>query len=103
MTVDEAGGYRLADPEIPVGECDLIGNPLAENPGQGNGQSAAFTQFLANAPMLSRTGIDLTVLIHGSRDSERRYTFPPDVSTAGEWNRIAALNNRVELSLLPRR
>jgi CheY-like chemotaxis protein len=103
MKVDEAGGYRLADPEIPVGECDLIGNPLAENPGQGNGQSAAFTQFLANAPMLSRTGIDLTVLIHGSRDSERRYTFPPDVSTAGEWNRIAALNNRVELSLLPRR
>jgi CheY-like chemotaxis protein len=103
MTVDEAGGYRLADPAIPVGECDLIGHPLAENPGQGNGQSATFTQFLANAPMLSRTGIDLTVLIHGSRDSERRYTFPPDVSTAGEWNRIAGLNNRVEISLLPRR
>jgi CheY-like chemotaxis protein len=103
MTVDEAGSYRLADPATPLGECDLIGNPLAENAGQGNGQSEAFTQFLANAPMLSRTGIDLTVLTHGSRDSERRYPYPPDISTAGEWNRIAARNNRVETSLLPRR
>lgn len=103
MTVDEAGSYRLADPDTPLGECDLIGNPLAEGAGQGNGQSEAFKQFLANAPMLSRTGIDLTVLTHGSRDSERRYPYPPEISTAGEWNRIAARNNRVETSLLPRR
>jgi len=103
MTVDGAGRYRLADPAMPVGECDLIGNPLAEDAGEGNGQSEAFTQFLANAPMLSRTGIDLTVLTHSRRDSQRRYPYPTAVSTAGEWNRVAARNNRVETSLLPRR
>jgi hypothetical protein len=31
----------------------------------------------------------------------RRYPFSPSIRTAGEWNRIAELNNRVEFTLIP--
>ena len=34
-------------------------------------------------------------------DSARRYPFPAYIGTAGEWNEIAALNNRVEYEFLP--
>jgi CheY-like chemotaxis protein len=103
MQLDAAGGYRLADPETPLGECDLVGNPLAQGAAPVNGQSEAFAEFLAAAPMLSRSGIDVGATLLGMRDSRRRYRYPPEVSTAGEWNRIAALNNRVETSLWLRR
>ena len=44
---------------------------------------------------------DFELVAHGSRDSTRRYPFPLDLRTAGEWNRIAALNNRVDFTLIP--
>mgnify|MGYP001024877640 FL=1 len=102
MRVDETGRYRLADPTTPLSACEVVGNPLAEAM-PAAAQSSAFQEFLAAAPMLSRGGIDLDVVLRGSRDSQRLYDFPPDITTAGEWNAIAARNNRVEFSLFPRR
>ncbi|NGP52101.1 response regulator [Thioalkalivibrio sp. XN8] len=102
MQVDETTGrYRLADPDTPLTACEVVGNPLAEAT-PAAAQSSAFQEFLAAAPMLSRGGIDLEVVLRGSRDSQRLRDFPPDVTTAGEWNAIAARNNRVEFSLFPR-
>lgn len=103
MQVDETTGrYRLAEPATPLSACEVVGNPLAEAT-PAAAQSDAFQEFLAAAPMLSRGGIDLDVVLRGSRDSQRRYDFPPELTTAGEWNAIAAANNRVEFSLFPRR
>ena len=103
MQLDAAGAYRLADPDMPVGECDLVGNPLAQGAAPRNGQSEAFAEFLAAAPLLNRGGIEVDAALLGMRDSRPRYPYPPEVRTAGEWNRIAALNNRVETSLWTRR
>jgi hypothetical protein len=35
------------------------------------------------------------------RDSVRRFPLSPGIRTAGEWNGIAELNNRVEFTLIP--
>lgn len=99
---DGDGGYRLADPDMLVTECSFIGHPLGASVPVNSGQSVAFANFLASSPLLAADSIDVEVVAHGTRDSTRRYPVPANVRTAGEWNRVAALNNRVEVTLLPR-
>jgi hypothetical protein len=41
------------------------------------------------------------VVAHGRSGSVRRYPYPANLQTAGEWNQVAVRNNRVEFSLLP--
>lgn len=98
---DGAGGYRLAAPDMAVTDCALIGHPLGGSTALRERLSVGFANFIATSPLLDDTGITVRLVAHGSRDSARRYAFPLDLRTAGEWNRIAALNNRVEFTLIP--
>jgi hypothetical protein len=49
---------------------------------------------------VNRSGIDVQLVAHSRRDSVRRYAFPADIRSAGEWNEIAELNNRIEYTLI---
>jgi CheY-like chemotaxis protein len=102
LTSDEAGGYRLAAPDLSILDCALLGHPLGRSDALSQGQSVGFANFLASAPRAGESGIDVQVFAHGSQASARRYPFSPGIRTAGEWNRIAELNNRVEFTLIPR-
>ena len=44
---------------------------------------------------------EVQVVAHGRQDSVRRFAFPSSIRTAGEWNAIAARNNRIEYTLDP--
>jgi len=103
LEADRAGGYVLADPAAPITDCDLLGNPFVDSASLSNGQSAAFANFLAGAPLFANPGIEVEVVARGRRDSVTRYPYPPNITTAGEWNQVAALNNRVEFTLLTAR
>ena len=98
---DGAGGYRLAEPDTPVGACDLVGHPLGGSASLRERLSVAFANFIATSPLLDDTGIVVRLVAHGSRESTRRHPFPLDLRSAGEWNRIAELNNRIEYTLIP--
>jgi hypothetical protein len=79
----------------------LIGHPLQQLPSLGERQSIAFANFLATSPLVNNSGISIELI--PDFDSPPRVDYPPlhhDV-TAHEWNRIAAANNRVEVSLIP--
>jgi len=98
---NEVTGYTLPPPDLPVTECTLIGHPLQQLPSLGERQSIAFANFLATSPLLNNSGISIELVPH--LYSRPRVNYPPqheDVN-AFEWNRIAAANNRVEVSLLP--
>ena len=98
---DEVNGYTLSPPDLPVTSCTLIGHPLQYLPSQGERQSIAFANFLATSPLLNNSGISIDLVPH--LYSTPHVTYPPqhqDV-TAQEWNRIAAANNRVEVTLIP--
>jgi CheY-like chemotaxis protein len=99
---DEGGGYRLAEPDRPVMDCALRGHPQGGAALLRERQSVAFANFLATSPLLNGGEIEVELVAHGSRDSVRRHGFSPNIRTAGEWNRIAGLNNRVEFTLIPR-
>jgi CheY-like chemotaxis protein len=101
LASDAVGGYRLADADESILDCALIGHPLGNSVSLSERQTVSFANFLATSPLLNDTGIDVQVVAHGARDSVRRHAFPPNIRTAGEWNRIALLNNRVEFTMIP--
>ncbi len=101
LAEDEAGGYRLADSDLPVEQCAFVGHGREFSMSTGDEQSVGFANFISSSLLASELGIDIEVAALGRSESVRRYPFPSTVETAGEWNRIAARNNRVEFSLIP--
>jgi CheY-like chemotaxis protein len=101
LSSDSAGVYRLADPEALVMDCTLVGHPLGDSASLSDRQTVGFANFLASSALVNNSGIEVEIVAHGVRDSVRRYPIPPSIRTAGEWNRIAELNNRVEFTLIP--
>jgi CheY-like chemotaxis protein len=97
----DAEGYVLAPPDLPVTECTLVGHPLHDLSSLGERQSIAFANFLATSPMLESGNISIEIVPF--RYSQPLLEYPPQTSdvSAYEWNRIAAVNNRVDVRLEP--
>lgn len=98
---NEVDGYTPAANNLPVTECALIGHPQQALPGLGERQSIAFASFLATSPLVNSG--DIRLEIASFLFSRPRVPYPPqgDSVTAGEWNRIAAANNRIDIRLVP--
>jgi CheY-like chemotaxis protein len=92
-------GYTLAAATLPVSRCDLIGNPFAESLSSQQRESLAFANLVDG--VRQRTSGAITVAIENQATGTGAGTPYPtrsDTLTAGEWNRAAAANNRVEFS-----
>jgi len=101
LTGNDVDGYILAPPDLPVTECALISHPLQQLPSLGERQSIAFANFLATSPLLNNGDISIELVPH--LYSHPFINYPPQHSniSAFEWNRIAATNNRVNITLIP--
>ena len=101
LSGDEVNGYTLPPPDLPASNCTLIGHPLQQLPSLGERQSIAFANFLATSPLVNNSGISIELVPH--LYSRPRAPYPPQQQgvSALEWNRIAAANNRVEVTLVP--
>jgi hypothetical protein len=96
-----ADGFTPAAVGLPAAKCDLIGNPFEESLSGQQRQSLAFANLIAG--VRQRTGGAITVAIEnaGSTRAIMPYPAKSDSTTAGEWNRAAAANNRVEFTAEP--
>jgi len=77
----------------------LIGNPFEESLSGEQRQSLAFANLIAD--VRQRTSGAITVKLESEGTGARTSTPYPTRSeslTAGDWNRAAAANNRVEFS-----
>lgn len=101
LVTDGHGELRLAEPEMDVSRCEIIGHPLDDSVSVSDRQSLAFANFLATSPLVNESGILVQLVAHDRRDSIRRYPYPANLRTAGQWNRVAELNNRVQYDLVP--
>lgn len=101
LVSDTSGIYRLEDAEAPFTSCSFIGHPLDGSRLLGDRQTSHFEFFRAASPLLADSGIELDVVIRDRSDSQPRVPYPDNPQTAGDWNRVAAINNRLEYSLLP--
>ena len=76
--------------------CDLIGNPFEDSLGGQQRQSLGFANLIAG--VRQRTNGAITVVMDNASVPRTASAYPARTEslTAGEWNRAAAANNRVE-------
>ncbi len=91
-------GFMPAAPGLPAGKCDVIGNPFEESLSGQQRQSLAFANLIAG--VRQRTAGAITVAMENAGGGRPGTPYPArtDTLTAGEWNRAAAANNRVEFT-----
>ncbi len=96
------GGWRVADAALPIESCEMIGLSQQEARQASGRESAEFRELLQKSPLLAGSGIRVEVEALGDRNPHRPYPPHEQVASAGDWNRIAAQNNRITVSLTPR-
>ena len=100
LTGSAGDGFAVADAALPSQECDLVGNPFEDAISPAQRQSVDFANFAAT--LRRRTGGAIVVeAVSAGRRSPVEYPEQREGSTAGEWNAVAAQNNRVEFRLVP--
>jgi len=93
-------GFQPAEAALPTKRCDLVGNPFEDGLSPAQRQSVAFANFAAILRQRTGGAIDIETANAGRR-SPVTYPEQGESSTAGEWNAVAAKNNRVEFRLVP--
>jgi CheY-like chemotaxis protein len=98
LSGNAADGYVAANSSVSVGKCDLVGNPFEESLTTQQRQSLAFANLLAG--VRQRSSGTISVVLDNAGTARPAMAYPPrsDTLTAGEWNRVAAANNRVEFA-----
>jgi hypothetical protein len=96
-------GYSLAPDDTPVSRCDLLGNPRDEGPDGAARESVEFANFLGSVRESARDDFEVRVTSGDPAAVALLYPSPGERTTAGEWNRAAAANNRIEVVLHPGR
>jgi CheY-like chemotaxis protein len=91
-------GFTPAGASLPASKCDAVGNPFEESLTGQQRQSLAFANLIAG--VRQRTASAITVAIENAGTGRPITPYPARVEslTAGEWNRAAAANNRVEFA-----
>jgi CheY-like chemotaxis protein len=91
-------GFAPAAATILASKCDVVGNPFEEALSGQQRQSLAFANLIAG--VRQRTAGAITVAIENAGNVRPTMPYPPrsELLTAGEWNRAAAANNRVEFA-----
>jgi CheY-like chemotaxis protein len=97
LTGNGIEGYSMAADDLPVKRCDVVGNPFDDNLPNAQRQSLQFANLLAGVRQRMADALTIEVDYAGRRP---KVPYPDGEqltkTTAGEWNRVAAQNNRVE-------
>lgn len=99
LSGNAADGYAPAAAGLPLSKCDLIGNPFEESLSGQQRQSLAFANLIAGVRQRALGAITID-LENGGNSPRNSMPYPARTEslTAGEWNRAAAANNRVEFT-----
>lgn len=99
MVRDERGDYRMPSDTLPIQRCEIVTYPAGQAAALGQRQSGAFARYLADRRPSNR--IQIAVVSHGTSRPLVTYPESTNLQTAGDWNQIARLNQRVEIVLQP--
>jgi CheY-like chemotaxis protein len=102
LTGSAEAGYVLADAALPAARCDLVAPSTDAALGFPAVESESFTAALAE---LRGRNAALTIDVAEAKGEAPGRSYPESKgersSTAGEWNAVAADNNRVEIRWHP--
>jgi CheY-like chemotaxis protein len=91
-----SANWSVAPPELHLTDCNALGQSAQQSVSMSAAESAAFKRFLEELP----GGIRVETVPLGSAEPKWDYPSDPNVS-AGEWNRVAQHNQRVQIVLQP--
>jgi len=94
-------GYSVAPGATLLAKCDVLGNPFEEALNGTQRQSVAFANLVASAKQRSGGAISVTMENAGGARAAATYPARSESTTALEWNKVAAANNRVEIAVEP--
>lgn len=98
---DGSATWLPAPPELPLTNCDAIGQPAERALELASQQSAAFRSFLASSPLVKSSGIRVELVVMGGERPAEDYPLNDPRVRAGQWNAVAARNHRVGFVLEP--
>jgi CheY-like chemotaxis protein len=90
-------GYSLAPEETPFAKCDVVGNPSEDALSSTQRTPLALANLLAEIRSTTHGTLDTQVSSGDPASVLTPYPAAASDLTAGEWNRAAAANNRVEI------
>jgi CheY-like chemotaxis protein len=101
LTGNATDGFVPAVAALPFSKCDLVGNPLDDASAAQPRESLAFANLVAS--IRQRTAGAIAVSIDNTANPRPAVAYPPrsESLTAGEWNKAALANNRVEFLAEP--
>jgi hypothetical protein len=94
-----AQGFAPASDELAVTRCDVVGNPFDEALLPGQRESLAVANFVGSVRQQSGGALRVELATGAESEHVRPYPAESAALTAGEWNRAAAANNRIEIRL----
>jgi hypothetical protein len=92
-------GYSVAPEETLYSKCDVVGNPTEENQSPAQRTPLAFANLVGSVRNSTHGTLDVQVAQGDASAMSSPYPPPSAELTAGEWNRAAAANNRIEIRL----
>ncbi len=92
-------GFSVAPDETPASKCDLVGNPSDDALSPAQRTPLAFVNLVGSVRNTSHGNIDVQVTNGDAAATAMPYPQASAELTAGEWNRAAAANNRIEIRL----
>ncbi len=96
---DEQGSLRLPGDGLSINRCEVLTYPPAQAAQLGLRQSPAFARYLAERR--ANSPIQIAAVSHGASRPLVTYPDITSLQTAGDWNQVARLNQRVVVVLLP--
>lgn len=98
VVADASGQFMLPRADTSVSACHFLADRLADLSLESQ-QAWAFTNYLMTTPEILNGRIRVEMESMGTEQPMMEY--PPPGSSAGEWNRVASMNNRVVYVITP--
>ena len=99
LTGNATDGYSVAPDETSASKCDLLGNPAEDAVSPAQRTPLAFANLVGTVRNASHGTLDVQVAAGDAAATATPYPQATTELTAGEWNRAAAANNRIEIRL----
>ena len=101
LSRDQNGNYKLAGDNLPVTQCEFIGNHIQPIDLPSTHQSLSFANHLSDMSLLNEKGIVIEVTNLARTSEISKYPNHTLQITAKEWNNAAQSNNRITVKLKP--
>jgi CheY-like chemotaxis protein len=92
-------GYSVAPDELAFARCNSVGNPHEDSLAPSQRESLGYANLVGEFRSATQGALDVRLTQGDVATTAMAYPLVTSTLTAGEWNRAAAANNRVEIRL----